>query len=73
MNGDGGSLPGGENGKRLMVTEQGGEQLLYSSHYPCSLIKILLVIGIVNKSDKDVRSYDVDHEKRLLLILCCLF
>ena len=63
MNGDGGSLPGGENGKRLMVTEQGGEQLLYSSHYPCSLIKILLVMGIVNKSDKNVRSCDVDHEK----------
>ena len=28
VNGDRGSLPGGENGKRLMVTEQGGEQLL---------------------------------------------
>ena len=37
VNGDGGSLPGGENGKRLMVTEQGGDQLLYSSHYPLSL------------------------------------
>ena len=37
VNGDRGSLPGGENGKRLMVTEQGGDQLLYSSHYPLSL------------------------------------
>ena len=46
VNGDRGSLPGGENGKRLMVTEQGGDQLLYSSHYPCSLIKILVVMGI---------------------------
>ena len=63
MNGDRSSLPGGENGKRLMVTEQGGEQLLYSSHYPCSLIKILVVMGIVKKSGKDVRSCDFDHEK----------
>ena len=73
VNGDGGSLPGGENGKRLMVTEQGGEQLLYSSHYPCSRIKILVVMGIVKKIYRDVRNCDVDHEKRLLLILCCLF
>ena len=32
VNGDQSSLPGGENGKRLMVTEQGGEQLLLRNH-----------------------------------------
>ena len=36
VNGDQSSLPGGENGKRLMVTEQGGEQLL--------LLRTLLII-----------------------------
>ena len=40
VNGDQSSLPGGENGKRLMVTEQGGEQLLRNH----TLLIILLIL-----------------------------
>ena len=44
VNGDQSSLPGGENGKRLMGTEQGGEQLLRNHTLLIILLSHILLV-----------------------------